>query len=233
MAGDASRANARRSTGPRTSAGKARSAQNARRHGLSRRRTPEELFSPAIIGFARALCAGFALRGPDDPRWRQALEIARAEAFLDEVRAARQQALDDADAWAVFGVEVHHVVQEEHTAMMAAVATGERMALHQQALALRISKALRTLPSDQGPAAHIILAAPELERLDRFAAEGHARLRRAIAAFDQAKAQDTTSATQDKTSVVGGWGPWGATAPRTSAGPGRDLPRSRAGGRGS
>lgn len=240
MAGDVSRANARCSTGPRTPGGKARSAQNARRHGLSRRRTAEELFSPAIMGFARALCAGFALRGPEDPRWRHALEIARAEAFLEEVRAARQQVLDDAEAWAVFGVEVHHACQEDRTAMMAAIAAGERTPSHQRALTLGLLRALRALPADVGPAAPMILAAPELKRLDRFAAEGHARLRRAIAAFDQAKAegltsaaQGTTSAARERSSVIEAPRPQGATAPQTSAAAGNNPARPRARGKSS
>jgi hypothetical protein len=84
---DANRRNARASTGPRTAAGKARSAQNAHRHGLS---VPAR-YDPARSEEIEALARAIAGVGAD----AECLELARwiAEAQIDVVRArvARRQ----------------------------------------------------------------------------------------------------------------------------------------------
>src|SRR4051794_34495973 len=71
MSGDVSRANGRRSRGPRTREGKARSCQNARKFGLS---LPVERAEPGLTTRAsegaRALLGG----GDHDPQLLRALE---------------------------------------------------------------------------------------------------------------------------------------------------------------
>jgi hypothetical protein len=78
---DANRRNARSSTGPRTSAGKARAAQNARRHGLS---VPAR-YDPSRWDEIEALARTIVGLDADPER----LELARriAEAHIDIIRA--------------------------------------------------------------------------------------------------------------------------------------------------
>ena len=85
----ANRANARRSTGPTTASGKARSAGNARRHGLT---APLEM--GALQAWYRLILADPGA-SPDpldyDPRRRAARDLAEAEAQLQRVRLAEEQ----------------------------------------------------------------------------------------------------------------------------------------------
>jgi hypothetical protein len=80
---DANRRNARLSTGPRTTAGKARAAQNARRHGLSLPARYDPSRGDEIEVLARAIA------GADADADAECLELARriAEAQIDIIRA--------------------------------------------------------------------------------------------------------------------------------------------------
>jgi hypothetical protein len=77
----ANRANARASTGPKSLAGKARSAQNARRHGLSVPALPEPAWPSDIEALAREIA------GADGSASRRALARRIAAAQIDLVRA--------------------------------------------------------------------------------------------------------------------------------------------------
>lgn len=89
----ANRMNADRSTGPRSAVGKARSAQNPRRHGLT---TPPE--AAAVTRWYRIILDDPIAR-PDpfehDPRLRAARDLAEAEAHLARVKEAEGGALHD------------------------------------------------------------------------------------------------------------------------------------------
>ena len=80
----ANRANARRSTGPKTAAGRAKTAQNARRHGL---RIPV-LSDPALSVEAEVLAQTILGDASSSP---ELLELARkiAEAEIDVIRVRR------------------------------------------------------------------------------------------------------------------------------------------------
>ena len=87
------RANAAKSTGPRSDAGKTVVAQNARKHGATARPDPER-----VVAWARIILDTPDL-GPidllaDDTRTRSALALARAEARLAEAT----RALDEFEA---------------------------------------------------------------------------------------------------------------------------------------
>jgi hypothetical protein len=87
----ANRANAQRSTGPKTVAGKARVSQNARRHGLSLKSVPEPGWSAEVDALACAIAGG-----ETGDRHALACRIAAAQIDLMRVRQARAQLGDPA-----------------------------------------------------------------------------------------------------------------------------------------
>ena len=87
----ANRANARASTGPRTARGRAASAGNAHRHGLSLPVCSDPMLSEEVQALARAIA------GPDANAEIQELarQVAEAQVDLRRVRFARHQFLSD------------------------------------------------------------------------------------------------------------------------------------------
>src|SRR5215475_1858595 len=81
----ANRANAARSTGPRTRAGKAAVARNALRHGLSL----PVLADPALAPEVAALAARIIGEGADPARHAAALRIAEAQVDILRIRRVR------------------------------------------------------------------------------------------------------------------------------------------------
>ena len=81
----ANRANARRSTGPRTGRGKARASRNALRHGLAAISLANSPALPQIERMAKAICGA----GATPWQYELALGIAEAEYIVLVVRAAR------------------------------------------------------------------------------------------------------------------------------------------------
>ncbi len=81
----ANRANAQASTGPRTAQGKARTARNARRHGLSLSVISDPVLSEQVEALARKI-AGQAV---DAEIYQRARRIAEAQIDLQRVRYAR------------------------------------------------------------------------------------------------------------------------------------------------
>jgi hypothetical protein len=84
---DANRRNAKRSTGPKTPAGKAKAAKNAFRHGLSRVQPPDGAAAGEALALAQALTAG---RSNVAERARVAAENLL---YLQKLRRARAAAL--------------------------------------------------------------------------------------------------------------------------------------------
>jgi hypothetical protein len=90
----ANRANAAKSTGPRTAAGKARVARNGCRHGLNRPVGRDPAFAGDVEAWTRRICALPATPTADersDPRLSHNLHLARriAEAQVDIIRIRR------------------------------------------------------------------------------------------------------------------------------------------------
>ena len=86
----ANRRNARASTGPRTRAGKASSAQNALRHGLTVKVLADSAMSEAVKKLGR-LIAGLAA---SDAVLSCAMGVAEAEVDLRRIRRLRARLLD-------------------------------------------------------------------------------------------------------------------------------------------
>ena len=84
---EANRSNARASTGPRTTAGRAISARNARRHGLNLPALRDPALAEEITALAREIA------GPNAParRFELACRIAAAQIDLVRVRRARHE----------------------------------------------------------------------------------------------------------------------------------------------
>ncbi|RZM94510.1 hypothetical protein CWO91_39270 [Bradyrhizobium genosp. SA-3] len=81
---EANRRNAKRSTGPKTAGGKARSSQNALRHGLARSGDPA-----VTENFAVAIALGFGHQVAPD----LTMALARSKLALLRLRSLRQQML--------------------------------------------------------------------------------------------------------------------------------------------
>jgi hypothetical protein len=81
----ANQANARASSGPKTKAGKARSAQNALRHGLSIPVCKE----PSLSSQAEEIARKLAGPDPDDTLLDRARAVSEAQVDLNRVRARR------------------------------------------------------------------------------------------------------------------------------------------------
>ena len=90
----ANRANARKSSGPRSSAGKSRASSNAYRHGLSLSFGPNAPLAPQLETLARKI-AGNAV---DAITLERAREIAQAEFDLARVRRAKVALIESARA---------------------------------------------------------------------------------------------------------------------------------------
>ena len=89
----ANRANARKSTGPKTAAGKARVSHNARRHGLSRPLFCEGAYRPRIELLARQIAGEDAC----GERLTLACNIAAAQFDLARIRIAKRDLQDAAN----------------------------------------------------------------------------------------------------------------------------------------
>lgn len=85
----ANRANAQKSTGPRSQAGKARSARNALKHGLAAPVALDSAIAGHIMSLARSVVGDQA---DDSPMWIYAQQIAEAELDLARIRQARVRA---------------------------------------------------------------------------------------------------------------------------------------------
>jgi hypothetical protein len=183
----ANRRNARRSTGPRSAAGKARVAQNALRHGLNVAVAEDPLLTEEVARIARAICDGAPRGGPGAPPAELAYlarQVAEAQVDLMRVRRARHailvRALDNPRYRSPRYLK-------RQIAMLAAV--GELL-MRGIAVPDDMRKAAFGRPQGALKFALVITdLAAQLARFDRYERRALSRRRAAVAAFDAACTQ--------------------------------------------
>jgi hypothetical protein len=89
----ANRANAQKSTGPKTAAGRLKSSRNALSHGLS---CPLP-FDPAMSAKVEAIAQALAGEGASEDQMTSAAEFAQAQLELLRIRAIRAETMRDTD----------------------------------------------------------------------------------------------------------------------------------------
>jgi hypothetical protein len=101
----ANRANAKRSCGPKTLAGKLKSSQNAYRHGLSAPLRPD----PVISDKANAIAQALAGEQPSEDRLASAAEFARAQLQLLQIRSTRSEMMAKLDLNSIATKELRRI----------------------------------------------------------------------------------------------------------------------------
>src|SRR5947207_8342172 len=150
----ANRRNGRKSRGPRTAAGKSVSSRNALRHGLASISRHNPAFAPRIEAIARAICADTINPG----LWEQVLIIGECTTVLGCVQAERIALL-------------------ELGGTSARITDGEGVARAE----LGASRSKPALPRDE--LEDTLLAARDLDRLERYERRALSRRRRATERF--------------------------------------------------
>jgi hypothetical protein len=227
----ANRANARHSTGPKTAAGKARVADNARRHGLNTPISRDALFAGDIEPLARAICGlSETSAAPSDPAHQRlfhlAWRIAEAQVDVMRVRRARHDRLATALANPRY---VSSRGLMGHIKMLEAV--GELLL---RGIPVPQDMADAVMKRPEGPKKFALILgdhARELASFERYERRALSRRRRAVRAFDAARAaRDVVLSLVDRTEAVIAeceMAGFGRVQLRTKGGARRDVKVSR------
>jgi hypothetical protein len=168
----ANRRNARKSTGPRSSAGKKRASRNAYRHGLTLSITSAAAYARQLDKLVREIAGD-----TEDPiLLERARAIAQAELDLARVRQAKVALIERGSAFGELDLPRLTVTQ-----MIRVVRAFDRGRL----IAPNVIDASATMPSQEPErsAEAIRRVLPELRRLDRYERRAAARRDRAVLNF--------------------------------------------------
>jgi hypothetical protein len=128
----ANRANAKRSTGPKTAAGQQKSSRNAYRHGLSRSEPPDPSFVAKAHAIARALIIDAPAIGD---RLKAAQDVVHAQLELSRIQTIR------AEQWKKINLNEG---PDENTKAIKRLASLDRYDRYELTRLRRASKALRS-----------------------------------------------------------------------------------------
>jgi len=166
----ANRRNARKSTGPRSGAGRKRASRNAYRHGLTLNITSTAAFAKQLDKLARKIAGNT----DDAIVLERARAIAQAELELARVRRAKVALIDRASA---FGeLDPPHLTVTQIIRILRAFDRGGRL------IVPKPIDALATMPSQESDrsAEAVRRVLPELRKLDRYERRAAAQRERAV-----------------------------------------------------
>ena len=174
----ANRANARRSTGPRTPAGRARSARNARRHGLSVSVMADAELSAQVMDLARRLSAE---GGP----YEIAVSVAEATLDLQRIRDRRHDVMNRASMRPrMTEAELNALEQRVHLL----ASSDDPQDLDRAEAVINALEANLREESDGERIARVYMeAGQELRRLETYERRALSRRKSALRAFDAAR----------------------------------------------
>lgn len=179
----ANRANAQKSTGPKSLSGKKSVARNSLRHGL----TVSVWADPSHSEQAEKLAVLIAGEGAEASRLALARRIAEAQIDLNRVRAARFRLL----ARGINNPDYRSARDESHAVklIISALKVLDRKPAGDidSAVAARIDSLIRPLDATERTAAVIGNLARQLTRLGRYETRALSRRKTAIKAFDAAR----------------------------------------------